>query len=195
MVSKMSSEEDKTEIFFLTPENRWIRYTKYYGHDPADGTPYISKDFEECFPEQVAYTLLWEKVFGDELPEELNSYRQYGDIHVFSKWRYENRDKIYGRFVDAKFILPRYDGNCLMYGNDLCKRFTRKAPNQQRILEDFQSHNWQKRIKDPFNNQDRLKQTIKDMNEWKDSLVKFMQEGKGVCWIIKKSERMSPKTS
>ena len=70
----------------------------------------------------------------------------------------------------------------LRLGGLLCKKFSRPAHNQIRILDAFQEEGWTSRIFDPFTG-GRLKATVGDLNEGLQGL-RFHVDGDGVRWRI-----------
>jgi len=58
---------------------------------------------------------------------------------------------------------PRWDGDTrtLWFGDSVCKRYTRPAPSQEKILTSFQEEGWPNRIDDPLD-PGKLADTIKD---------------------------------
>jgi len=81
---------------------------------------------------------------------------------------------------------PRWDGDTrtLWYGDRVCKRYTRPAPSQEKILTSFQEEGWPNRIDDPLD-PGKLADTIKDLQETlRNSPITLGRDGtgKGITW-------------
>jgi hypothetical protein len=81
---------------------------------------------------------------------------------------------------------PRWekDHRELWYGEILCKKYKRSAPNQEQILDSFQELGWPNRIDDPLP-PGRLADTIDNMQEsLRESPITLERDGtgKGIVW-------------
>jgi hypothetical protein len=80
---------------------------------------------------------------------------------------------------------PRWDRDRreLWYGDTLCLRFRRAAPNQELVLKSFEELAWPDRSDDPLP-QNKLAYTIKDMQDrLRDAPIVFERDGiKGIAW-------------
>src|SRR5947209_513904 len=95
-----------------------------------------------------------------------------------------------------KGLKPRWNRKTreLRLGSALLKRFGRKAPLQELILEAFEEQDWKKRIDDPLpgdvdirNAHLRLRDTIKRLNHGlRDTALRFHGDGTGeaIRWEI-----------
>src|SRR5262249_26087754 len=81
---------------------------------------------------------------------------------------------------------PRWDGDTrtLWYGDHICKRYTRPAPGQEKILAAFEEEGWPNKIDDPLD-AGKLADTIKDLQKTlKGSPITVGRDGtgKGIIW-------------
>ncbi len=88
---------------------------------------------------------------------------------------------------------PRWDNENreLWFGETLCKRFRQPAPNQTRLLADFEELGWPPRIDDPISPsggvdpRQRLRDTVRGLNTSKENdVIRFELDGtgEGVIW-------------
>jgi hypothetical protein len=87
--------------------------------------------------------------------------------------------------------IPRWDGHELRFLGVLVKRFKKTAPNQEALLDEFESRRWPRQVEDPLPHiedvspVDRLHDAIKRLNRSLDvPLLHFGGNGKGtgVYW-------------
>jgi hypothetical protein len=89
-------------------------------------------------------------------------------------------------FVGSVPPRPRWDGQSreLWFGDTLCRRYTRRAPRQERVLEAFERLGWPQRIPNPVP-EGSLADTVKDLQDSvRDSPIMFERDGtgKGITW-------------
>jgi hypothetical protein len=92
---------------------------------------------------------------------------------------------------DSPSERPAWDGRELRYLGALLKRFDRPAPNQERLLDEFERQGWTRYIENPLNEAgdispvDRLRDAVKRLNRsLVTPLLHFGGNGRGtgVCW-------------
>jgi hypothetical protein len=85
--------------------------------------------------------------------------------------------------------LPRWNADLreLRYGSVLCRKYTRKAPEQERLLAAFEDAGWPPRIASDSQSSNELRQLVYTLNEGlrkNDSPIEFSGDGSGhgVLW-------------
>ena len=131
-------------------------------------TPYRFVD-----PREVAHGLLKHKRYKDQLPPQLQKFREFGDPAVFREWQEEcwERDENHEgdqtgmEMAGLQKPKPRWDRETMEFSIDgiLYRKIRRVKYNEQLIILDaFEKANWPTCIPDPYNNEDTLKRRAND---------------------------------
>ena len=180
-------------FYYQSQKSIWMKHTRdeEYVGGPNGLDFAICSTYEECRPETVAHELLYHKAYGSRLPEELEAYREHGDFEVYRRWLMTHGDEPSSSRVNR----PIWDGRRLMFGNRLCKEFKRKASNQMKILDAFESNAWTPSVSVPTLGPAQYKDTVDSMNSWKNSPLIFRQNGRRVDWEPKRSQSKTSNSS
>src|SRR5262245_17731477 len=84
-------------------------------------------------------------------------------------------------------IKPHWDGKRLWYGDRIVHEFSSLAGPQIELLEAFQRAGWRANIADPFNDNERQRQVIKNLNNGRvGRILTFKRDGsgEGVEWSL-----------
>ena len=93
-------------------------------------------------------------------------------------------------------VLPVWKADCgeLWYDGELILEFKQAAPNQRRLLTEFQEHGWPHWLEDPLavdpsvDSRDRLRRTVEALNKsLKNTPLAFhvTDAGQGVKWSVR----------
>ncbi len=176
---------DLTLIYYQTSDDRWIECRGDEEIDNAwDGLRIIyMKYYAECNPITVAHKILNNKIYKGKLPEELESYRMYGDSAVYLEWANRTLPG-FGAGENGR-TRPTWDGRTIFLGTKVCIQFKKSAPSQFKLLDAFTAKRWTHRVDNPFSGAGQLKDTVDSMNEWPDSPIAFRQDGRQASWFPK----------
>lgn len=193
-----SVEEDTTEIYYLTPEGKWIEHRgDMWPPDDPETEPWIYGEFfNEADPVWVARILY--KQFDGRLPPELEEYREIvADKDRFGHWMWDhapNRRKENG--VPVPSIKPSWDKDArtLAFAGRECRRYDRLAQNQFKILDALEAEDWtDKPVSVDGLSENQLRDTIKDINRsmHDSSPVEIVQRNSRVSWRLVSPSRSS----
>jgi hypothetical protein len=154
--------------FYMCRDGRWIQCTEdedYIGDDAKGPKFIVTKSYREVHPISVAHGLLSRRYARIPLPPELERYREFGDPQKYSRWLWDQSED--GGGANSAIARPKWDDESLSLSVDglVCRTFKRRTNNNQiHILASFESLGWPEFIPDPFRNETKLKDTVKDFN-------------------------------
>ncbi len=158
-----------------TGQIRWIRCQEdeEFIEDADGGRLELCQSYSEDDPRTAAHEFLSAK---KRLPPELEEFREFGDFERYHRWQREDMHKRYlaqqqsdgsNQQVQAPKSKPTWNRDTLTLSVDgvVCRKFRRLKGNDQiTILEAFESSGWPETIKDPFEDELKLRETAKSFN-------------------------------
>lgn len=173
--------EQCREVYYKTPDEKWIKYVEYFeqfGQPTEQIRPSVFR--RQCAPQDVANALLSVPTYGGRLPPELEEYRQYGDPKIFDLWRERTIQALPVIAADHGDTRPIYRGNVLYYKGEVCKEF-KKPSSQEDIVDAFSAKGWPRKVHVRMSRR-YLAYTVKDMNKWNGSPIRFGQSNGMATW-------------
>ncbi|MGO8902388.1 MAG: hypothetical protein ACLQU5_29180 [Isosphaeraceae bacterium] len=154
--------------FYLTRDGRWIQCKEDEDmiEEKADGPVFgLTQSYREVHPVEVARELLSRERYKGRLCPELEPYREFGDFKRYgewlqSKWDSDDESEGIGRHTRPKW---NPDAKILYFGTVVCLKYAKRAANQFKILDAFESAHWPENIRSPFRDETQLAQTVRDI--------------------------------
>src|SRR5262249_14602532 len=154
---------------------RWIGNLideEYVGDGPDGHRFEWCESYFEVDPRKVVHDLLYHQAFGNRLPPELETYREFGDTQRYNHWFNE---RVFGYTDDEsnpnpspgpepRRPIPSWDRDQLVltYNGALCVKFRRAEGNGQiRLLDAFEAAGWPDIIRNPLGSAAQLRETVK----------------------------------